>query len=355
MGASGCAHRYYHATTLPADFVVPPTENVNTASLSRLADNAASAELIGPGDLLEVTIDEGYGEDGEDPVRSWPVWVGEDGAARVPPIGAVHLAGLTPRDAGRVIAAASNERGVYVPPYPYVTVEMKRQRTNRVTVIGAVESPGVKQLPRSSSYLLTALVAAGNLTDRAGPEIQIIQCDGGRNPTSPASPRVADGPNTDLTSFASGGVEGPRTILVDLAGATEHAEWGPVNHYLEDGDVVVVREREPRSVHVIGLVKEPGEYELSPNRDLHVLGALAQAGGRTTQIADKVWVLRRVPGQEDPVRIRVSIREAKRDGEANVRLAAGDVVSVEETPATFVLDLMRNFIRFGLSSSVPLF
>jgi hypothetical protein len=55
------------------------------------------------------------------------------------------------------------------------------------------------------------------------------------------------------------------------------------------------------------------------------------------------------------VRIRVSIREAKRDGEANVRLAAGDVVSVEETPATFVLDLMRNFIRFGLSSSVPLF
>ena len=349
LGASGCAHRYYRAANLPVEFIAPPTEKVSTDLVSRLADDTASSELIGPGDLLAVTIDSGYGEE---PVKTTPVWVAEDGTANVPSIGGVRLAGLTLRDAGQVIAASGIERGFYVGPYPYVTVEMKRQRTNQVTVIGAVRNPGVKQLPRSSSYLLSALVAGGNLNEKAGPEIQIIQCHGGRNPLSPDSQRVADGPHAELTSFEAAGSQGPRTISVNLVSTTDQPAE---NYYLEDGDVVVVREREPRSINVIGLVKEPGEYKLPPNQDLHLLNALALAGGRLSQIADKVWVIRQVPGKKDPVRIQVSVREAKRDAAANVRLAPGDVVSVEETPATFTLDLMRNFIRFGVSSTVPMF
>ncbi len=349
LGASGCAHRYYLATDMPAEFIAPPTTNVSTDLISRLADETAGSDVIGPGDLLSVTVDSGYGEE---PTNSRSVWVAEDGTVRVPLIGSVRLAGLTPRDAGPLIAAAGIERGLFVDPYPYVTVEMKRQRTNSVRIIGAVRSPGVKQLPRGSSDLLSALVAAGNLNEKAGPEIQIIRCHGGRSPLSPDSHRVADGPQAELTSFEAAGSQGPRTISVNLASmADQPAE----NYYLEDGDVVVVREREPRSIHVIGLVKEPGEYDLPLDRDLHLLNALALAGDRTSQIADKVWIIRQVPGKKEPVRIQASVREAKRDAAANVRLASGDVVSVEETPATFVLDLMRNFIRFGLSSSVPIF
>jgi len=349
LGASGCAHRYYHAANLPAQFVAPPMCNVSTDLISRLADDTAGSDVIGPGDLLSVTVDSGYGDE---PATPTPVWVAEDGTARVPLIGPVRVAGLTPRDAGPLIAAAGVERGLYVAPYPYVTVEMKQQRKNHVRIIGAVRSPGVKQLPRGSSDLLSALVAAGNLSEKASPEIQIIRCHGGSDPPSPDPRRVADGPQADLTSYGASGSRGPRSISVNLASmADQPAE----NYYLEDGDVVVVRERDPRSIHVIGLVKEPGEFELPLDRDLHLLNALALAGDRTSQLADKVWIIRQVPGQEEPVRIQVSVREAKRDAAANVRLASGDVVSVEETPATFVLDLMRNFIRFGLSSSVPLF
>jgi len=349
LGASGCAHRYYHAANLPAEFIAPPTTNVSTDLISRLADETAGSDVIGPGDLLAVTVDSGYGEE---PINSTPVWVAEDGTARVPLIGPVRLAGLTPRDAGPMIAAAGIERGLYVDPYPYVTVEMKRQRTNGVRIIGAVRSPGLKQLPRGSSDLLSALVAAGNLNEKAGPEIQIIHCHGGRSPLSPNSPRVADGPQAELTSFGSAGSRGPRTISVNLASM---ADQPTENYYLEDGDVVVVREREPRSIHVIGLVKEPGEFKLPLDRDLYLLNALALAGDRTSHIADKVWIIRQVPGKKEPVLIQASVREAKRNAAENVRLAPGDVVSVEETPATFVLDLMRNFIRFGLSSSVPIF
>jgi len=349
LGASGCAHQYYQATNMPAEFVAPPTTNVSTDLISRLADDTAGSDVIGPGDLLSVTVDSGYGEG---PATPTPVWVAEDGTTRVPLIGPVRVAGLTPRDAGPLIAAAAVERGIYGDRYLCVTVEMKEQRTNHVRIIGAVRSPGVKQLPRGSSDLLSALVAAGNLSEKASPEIQIIRCHGGRNSVSPGPRRVADGPQAELTSYGVANSQGPRSISVNLVSmADQPAE----DYYLEDGDVVVVRERDPRSIHVIGLVKEPGEYDLPLDRDLHLLNALALAGDRTSQLADKVWVIRRVPGQEEPVRIQASVREAKRDASANVRLASGDVVSVEETPATFVLDLLRNFIRFGLSSSVPLF
>ena len=174
----------------------------------------------------------------------------------------------------------------------------------------------------------------------------------GRFGPFPDSQRVASGARAELTSFGEAGSPKPQTICVDLVSTTEQ---GPGNCYLEDGDVVVVREREPRSIYVMGLVKDPGLQTLPPDRDLYVLNALAAAGGRTSQLADKVWVLREVPGEKDSVRIVVSIREAKRNAAANVRLQAGDIVSVEETPATFVFDLLRNFIRFGMSSSVPLF
>jgi len=106
-------------------------------------------------------------------------------------------------------------------------------------------------------------------------------------------------------------------------------------------------------VFVDGLVKKPGEIELPRDRELRLLDALALAGGRNVQMADKVWVVRQVPGRPEPVLIEVSVKQAKRDRRSNLRLAAGDVMSVEDTPATFVYDLLKNFFRVG--STVPLY
>ena len=47
------------------------------------------------------------------------------------------------------------------------------------------------------------------------------------------------------------------------------------------------------------------------------------------------------------------MREAKRGGAANLLLAPGDVVSVEETPLTFTVSTIQNFIRFGFSAAIP--
>jgi polysaccharide export outer membrane protein len=89
------------------------------------------------------------------------------------------------------------------------------------------------------------------------------------------------------------------------------------------------------------------------DQEMYLLDAIAKANGRTLEIADKVRVIRNVPNKAEPVVVEASIREAKRDAAANIRLAPGDVVSVEETPTTLVVGTIRDFVRFGFSAAVP--
>ncbi len=120
-------------------------------------------------------------------------------------------------------------------------------------------------------------------------------------------------------------------MRIDLVSATKPGAGKP-NWYLDDGDVVMVENRDPQPVQVIGLVGKPGQFQLPANKDLRLLDALAMAGGAATPYVDKITVIRHLPGQNDPLVICVSLREAKTKGKGNLLLGAGDVVSVEQTP-----------------------
>ena len=349
LAVGGCAHNTYKPP-LPGNLAAPLRPRVDASSLKRLAQPAIPSELIEPGDLLEVTVDSGYGEQ---PVRTTPIWVREDGTARIPLIGGVSVVGLTPEQAGSLIAATGVESAMYVDPYPFVTVERKKQHTNQVWVIGeGVEEPGVKSLPQHSSHLLGAIVAAGGLSETASSEIEIIRNSAADPLLAPHGPRMAGALPADPAGYGATGLAQPRVVLVSLTDTTPQQRS---EYQLQDGDTVVVKERDPGTIHVLGLVKNAGEFELPPDRDVYLLNALAMAVERTSQLADKVYVIRQLPGQEEPARIVLSVWNAKRNGAHNIRLAPGDVVTVEETPITFVLDMAQKFIRFGLSGSVPLF
>ena len=71
------------------------------------------------------------------------------------------------------------------------------------------------------------------------------------------------------------------------------------------------------------------------------------------EIADRVKVIRTIPGTGEFVTIGASVRRAKQDSQANLVLSSNDVVSVEETPVTFAVQTIRSFVRFGFSSAVP--
>jgi protein involved in polysaccharide export with SLBB domain len=146
------------------------------------------------------------------------------------------------------------------------------------------------------------------------------------------------------------GGNAPRIHTIDLA----KAQFDPnVDLRVEDGSTVVVRRRGERFVSLIGLVRKRGQYEMPVDKDLHLLEAISLADGRTLQIADKVHIIRRIPNQPNPVVIEVSVKSAKSDPTANIRLAPGDVVSVEETMVTMVVGTIRDSVGLGFTSGIP--
>jgi polysaccharide export outer membrane protein len=111
----------------------------------------------------------------------------------------------------------------------------------------------------------------------------------------------------------------------------------------------MVLPQEKQFIHVTGLVRLPNQFELTRHQDVTVMDAIALAGGVSSPVADKVFVIRRLPDMKEPAVIELSIREAKADGKENLRLAPGDLVSVERTVSTVVVDSAMSVFRVGLS------
>jgi protein involved in polysaccharide export with SLBB domain len=233
---------------------------------------------------------------------------------------------------------------------------------------------------------VSAIAAAGGLSDSAGVQVDVLHHNNGAmhlasQPDSTAGDttqgvRLASYANTmepsatpigfappplagpDGTSQAANNQSRPpatpRTTRIDLSQINESAG---MNYELGDRDVVMILPEEKHVIHVTGLVQKPDQFELTPNRDVRVLDAIAMAGGIKTPLADKVFVIRQLPNMPEPAMIHVSIAKAKRNGRENLRLAPGDLVSVEATVATSIFDAASNFFRvaIGLSGSIVTF
>ncbi len=138
----------------------------------------------------------------------------------------------------------------------------------------------------------------------------------------------------------------PQTMRIDLA---QLPEKNVPSYSLGDRDVVMVLPQEKQIIHVTGLVHQPNQFELPRNQDVTVLDAIAMAGGTSSPAADKVFVIRQLPSMTKPTVIQVSIANAKRDGNENLRLASGDLVSVERTMSTVMVDTVMTVFRVGFS------
>ena len=350
---SGCNNGVYRVSNLPAECLAPSPVNAETINLAGLADAAVSSEIIQLGDVLEISMVTDYEKMAS---TSTPVRVANDGTIVVPLVGKVGVVGLKVEQAEQLIAAESIARGVY--RNPCITLTMKQCRTNKITVVGAVDKPGTVDLPRASSSLLNALVAAGGLNKDADSEVEIRHTDAGNLPPNqlPAGNlQAADGIGKDLVPASyqqDQAASGPLSVIkVSLNSVAAGAEKLPD---LRDGDVVYVAKRTPKPVYVIGLVRKPGEFPFPVNQEIRVLDAIALAGGCSNPLAEDVLVIRRPPGRVEPIRISIGLQAAKQ-GQDNVALAPGDTVSVEQTPATAVIDFIQNFIRVGFGASMTMF
>jgi polysaccharide biosynthesis/export protein len=341
----GChGQNHFMAESMPGSLLVGSRSNPKEADLSRLASATGGSEIIGPGDILEVNIAAGLSEDDQIKI---PVRVGDDGTASLPDIGTVQLAGFEPQAAESLIRLSSIRQRLY--QNPTVTVTVTHQRMNRVRVLGAVLKPGVYELPPNSSDIVSAIAAAEGLAEDAGENVEI------RNPARPASQRRAvasidDDLVTNVSSSSGGDAivsGGMNSYTVNLVSAAKAASG---NYLIQDGGVVMVEKRDPAPIQVLGLVRSPGRYEFPIGQDLYLLDALALAGGLSNQLANKIYVIRPLADSADPAVIQVSLRTAKKSGASNFRLAPGDVVSVEQTVSTVLMEALQ-IIRFSVTGS----
>ncbi len=362
LNGFGCANKgLYRASKLPREFHAPLLSNAQTVDLSRFGNAVQSADIIGKGDVIEVAITAGLGKDD---IFTFPARVSDSGDVNLPHIGEIHVLGLELESAETAIAAASIETGVY--RNPHVTVTMKRRHANHVTVVGAVKNPGIYELPSGSSDLLAALVSAGGLSDQAGTEVEIRNPAGGSSIEEPD--RIANengefpqdlqltGLNETIAepgSFPEGvksaaARRGSSTVKIDLA---SFGSDQPDQLKIRDGAVVMVEKRSFKPIHILGLVTKPGKYDYPLADDLRLLDAVSLAQGISNPLADKIYIIRHPEGSNKPILIQASLNKAKQNADENLRLGPGDVVSIEKTPQTVIMDAVR-LIGFNVGGAI---
>lgn len=347
LAANGCRSTNLAASTLPPDMRAASGAGRQRIELRGMDLAGGTSSAVGPADLLEVAILTGLPDDVGEPQL---LRVGDDGILEVPYIGSVAVAGVDPTDVAGRIKTAAISRGIY--RQPQVNVRVEEQATYRVTVLGAVTKPGVQEVPRRACDILGAIAAAGGFTEEAGTVVEVLRYgDGGVLADATEAPE-ADG--IKQVAYQTSAQPQPVADTLDLASLST---LGPQRQRLGDRDVLVVRPREKRVVHVSGLVAKPDQFELTEDHDLRLLDAIAMAGGVTSSVADKAILIRRVSGRSDPVVIGVSISDAKRDGAENLILQSGDLISIEPTVATTVVETFNTLFRIslGLGGNLSLF
>ena len=333
---SGCQSGLsYRAVDLPTELAAQPTFNGRLFDLSRLGNAGAASDLIQSRDTLRVLVSSG---NDEDEGKELELSVTEQGTIDIPYVGQVQVAGLTESQAADAVRNASVQRQVFT--RPSVSVMFSKKHMHQVTVGGAVENPGDYEIRASASTLANAVLAAGGLNQKASSQITVYR------PGNSTSGRFANGSIQPVGHQSSDDTAATKVIQVSLLSPELPAS--AVQQSLPDGTVITVQEQPARYVTIMGLTGNRVS-EMPYDREYRLLDALAQAGGPrfSPWIANKLKIVRTHPATGEAVAIRVNLGEAQRNRDANIPLAPGDVVSVEETPLTFTISTISALVGVG--------
>jgi len=229
---------------------VPSSPQPN-GSTPKCGGQVRSTYQLGPDDLLDISGPE-LGD-----VANKPVRIDSEGNIQVPPAGRVHVAGLTVEQSEEEVDKVLS---TYI-RHPEVAVTVRELRSQPVSILGAVNTPGVHQI-QGHKTLLEMLSMAGGIRPDAGYSIRITrQLGWGCIPL----------PGAALD--ASGKFSVAEVNLQKIMEARNPEE----NIQILPHDVISVPKAE--MVYVIGEVKRSGGFVLGEHQSISVLQALALAEG----------------------------------------------------------------------------
>ncbi len=333
--------------------------------IQRLATLARSRQVdvpIGPGDLVHVNVF-------DVPELSRDLRVMETGDISFPLIRErIHVEGLTPFQLQSRMAQLLVENGLVT--HPDVSVSMKEQTSQPVSVVGAVPRPMVYQVVRPTT-LLELLAEAGGIADDAGPNVivtrprhpnqemasaqplsqpthsanppepqveSVSDAAGSAGPSSSDQQPRSDPPNPSASTGAANSDAPPDPPAQDAEVITIHLQDlldAPDSKYdmpIHGGDVV----RVPKAgiIYVLGPgIAAPGGYILQGHgEDVTALKVVAIAHGWTNFAKpDSSVILRANPATGKREQIPVHLKKIEKNKTADVIVKTNDILYVPDS------------------------
>jgi polysaccharide export outer membrane protein len=299
-------------------------------------ESQASESRIGPDDLLSISIFEA-------PEMNCTARVSADGEISLQLLGAVHAAGLTPRELES--ALQGQLRRTYMKD-PHVGVFVQELQSHGVSVVGAVKMPGVFQI-RGTKTVIEVLSMAQGLADDAGDTVLIMRgakkySDSGSSDGLDAKQARVDPVPPPAEVFVN--YNSPQPSVPEKNGEIEEINLkkllesadSALNAPVRPGDIVKV----PRAgiVYVVGEVQKPGGFVLQNNENISVLEALALAEGPThTSAISHARIIRTDPATGARSEIPTNLGKIFSGKAPDTCLRPKDIVFVPNSAAKSVL------------------
>lgn len=237
--------------------------NRNIAATAMLQSSSASRDYqIGPEDLLEITVFNIPEAEGKITPRTITARVSQEGVITLPLLGELNLKGMTTA----AVEQRLRERYDRYIVNPHVGVSVREFR-QKVSVIGAVQRPGVFELTGPKT-VIEVLAMAGGVTEKSGNQVHIYR-------------QGTEARDTHIIDLA---------VLANSMGLINAQNAAMVNMRVQAGDMINIPEA--GMFFVDGAVKKPGSYPLG--RRYTLTQALSTAGGVDRELnASEVSILRR--------------------------------------------------------------
>jgi polysaccharide biosynthesis/export protein len=346
------------------------SQRLEQLRLDRAHDAFSPDFLIGPGDLLRVSVP------GVDELKDYEVRVSPDSTITLPVTDEIHIAGLGQEGVRQAIRTALER---YVKD-PEVEVFVKEYRSRQVAIIGMVQKPGLYTLNSRTDSVLDMVSRAGGMTENAGNNVILV----------PASADHA----TSARLFETAAFEVPQAAAVTQSAAITNDQYAdasptekpdkveplkadgrgpaqtlpipllaqahPITISLGDtdapsplaiparpGDVIIVPPA--GEVMVQGWVQNPGAFRITPG--MTVLGAVTAAGGQLFSSSAEVL---RSAARGGKTALEVNLARVERREEPDLPVRSGDVVIVNRSVTGAVPYLLYGlFTRFGTGMYLP--
>lgn len=285
--------------TLPQPDSTAPQKADATAS-----QKADEAYVLGPGDQILIQVVE------LPDFSTHPYRIDSDGGIGLPMVGRIRASGLTLGQLESKVTDALKKQVID----PHVVASVAEPRSQPVSVIGSVNSPGTRQV-QGPTTLFDAIAGAGGLRPEAGNVVTVTR-------------RAGEGPLElpNATRDPKTGVWSASITLRDLVDLRDSA----ANIAIKPHDQISVS-RAP-VVYVIGNVRKAGGFTVSDGRSISTLEALSLAEGFSPNAAPKhARILRKqsddaISRRDIPVNLQKILYGEKKD----VELRPGDILFIPD-------------------------